>query len=213
MRIDMFQLFLQLIFGVVFGSFIAIVLMITAVITPSLTQKQLIIKYSRFLSDKCKIPLRQNWFRKKNILIKISRAILDIAVCIVSAVMISIFAYATNDGVLRWFSLITIFVSLWITKKCLFVPIITIFVSCKMVLQVQIKIIVKLLSYPLMWAYKLYAICLSPHLLKLKGLVIKMIRKQQAKYYKKQFNIKLSKFKKQIYKDVISWQKQRGSSA
>lgn len=207
MRINMMQLFLQMMWGVALGVFLGVLAAFSGLVVPRTIDKQRIENYYKCLSNKFALKNKAQAYHKHFLFGRWARAATDIFIWMVFGVIISVFSYATNDGILRWFSLMSILLSLWVSGRILYVPVFYAYTTFLVVGKFISQITIWLLSFPVKWMVKTYLRWLRPPLRMLYDCAKKIIQKYQYKKHQTQIKMRFKNFKYLINKDIISWQK------
>lgn len=121
MEINMLSNCRQIIWAIVYGFVWSILGILFGVIRKATSREHKLEKfktkiYSRFslFQKLSKVKLKKyNWLQN----------VVDFIFCVFTGVSISIFAYATNDGIIRWFAILIIVLIAWITSVWLYYPI------------------------------------------------------------------------------------------
>lgn len=184
MQISMLSYFRQLLFAIFFSLGLGIFAICTGVV--SLSSKE--VRMIEMRRNKIHLFFRMDAPSKVKSCGFVNRAkriALDIAFGIISGVSISIFAYATGDGILRWFSMLMIVLGCFFATKYLHFPLQFMLQCGHTILQCFVQKIINLLNIPFYKIYRVLAQIFAPTSKKMLLLLRNFYGKIKYKPYKR----------------------------
>lgn len=207
MSVDMTLYIWQILWALLSGIGIGIFAIFLRIKPISPKSKISILKAKKKLNAVFGIPSKESKQSKKDIIKRISKVAVDLFFGVFLGIFLTVFAYATNNGILRWFSLLAGIASFFLTLLFLNGPLtvcITVLLhSLVCVIYLCVNIIAKPCRIIMLFFWRLflpiYRKCV---------LIFFCIRDRiRIVYQQSRMKRNLRLFKKCINKDIILWQK------
>lgn len=207
MSVDMTLYLWQILWAFLSGIFIGIFAIFLRIKTVSSKMENGIQRSKEKLNEIFGISKRIHKGQRKNTVNRIGKIAADLFFGVSLGAFLTVFAYATNDGILRWFSLLTgatsFILTLFLLNGPLTAGITLLFHLLKCIVHLSLKILLKpcriIVGYLSHLFLPIYRKCI---------LIFLCIRdKIKTVYRKSETKRNLRTFKNRINKDIILWQK------